>query len=63
MVGIRKAPTNLIYYILLGILMKVFKTEEHPLIVTLLNHTALTYSRLGQNEKAMEINEKVYSKK
>ena len=46
--------------ILLDILIKVFKTEEHLLVATHLNNMAILLSDSGENEKALDLNKKVY---
>ena len=40
--------------------MKLFKTEEHADIAAVLGYMAANYSDLGQKQKALEINERVY---
>ena len=45
---------------ILDILMKLFKTEEHSDVASILNNMATVYSDLGQSQKALEILEKVY---
>ena len=47
---------------LLDINMKLYKTEEHADVVTNLYNMAMAYSGLGQNTKALEMNERVYSR-
>ncbi len=42
--------------------MKLFKTEEHADIATTLNNMALIKDVLGQNDKALKMNQKVYGK-
>ena len=42
--------------------MKLFKTEEHEDVTTTLGNMALIYDRLGQMDKALEMNQKVLSK-
>ena len=42
--------------------MKLFETEEHEGIAATLNTMALIYSNFGQFEKALEMNERVYSR-
>ena len=42
--------------------MKVLKTEEHSSIAATLNNMAYIYSVLGENKKALEMNERAYSR-
>ena len=40
--------------------MKLFKTEEHPDVATIMSNIALIYSDMGQRQKALKINKRIY---
>ena len=42
--------------------MKLFETEDHPDIATTLSNMASVYHDLGQVQKALDINERVYGR-
>ncbi len=53
---------TLIFIIIsIDIRMNLFKTEEHSSIATNLSHMASIYKASGQMDKALEMNQKVYS--
>ena len=51
------------FYHLIDIQMKLFKTEEHASVAISLGIMAMIYSDLGQLQKALEINQRAYSRK
>ena len=60
MVNLLFDQSNFFYRI--DIRMKLFKTEEHAIIAKILNNMASIYSGVGQKQRALEMNEKVYSR-
>ena len=51
------------FFFIADLSRKIFKTDEHSSIATILNNMSQVYFKLGNYEKALEINQNVYSTK
>ena len=51
-----------VYFSLIDIQMKLFKTEENADIADVLSNMASIYSDMGKDEQALKIIKKVYGK-